>query len=217
MVRDDKINIKIEVCRDKTSGKLSIMARFNENAPNIFQEKGDYFWIPTPEEKDFLNEAFALVPLDTSHINSNITTPKLGEEREVKVEPELEPEIPDEKPEVPPLEKTEKPSIFEEPTLDNKPIGTENEAEMPNEDIPTKSDEPIGMEELEKPEEHDFDELDPEESEDDTGIIVEADADAIDKALKRHTLKDKTIVEADEQTIVDKVLSQKKKGKWNKR
>ena len=48
MVRDDEINIKIEVCRDKTSGKLSIMARFNENAPNIFQDKGDYFWIPTP-------------------------------------------------------------------------------------------------------------------------------------------------------------------------
>ncbi len=39
----------------------------------------------------------------------------------------------------------------------------------------------------------------------------------IENALKKHQAsdEDKTIVEADEQTIIEKVLSQKKKGKWS--
>ena len=49
-------------------------------------------------------------------------------------------------------------------------------------------------------------------------MIVEADADAIDDAIKKHTKEDdESIVEADEQTIIDKVLSQKKKGRWSKK
>ena len=53
------------------------------------------------------------------------------------------------------------------------------------------------------------------DEEKDKAIIVEADADAIDAALKKRTKKDESIIEADEQTIIDKVLSQKKKGRWN--
>ena len=52
------------------------------------------------------------------------------------------------------------------------------------------------------------------------GILVEADADAIEAALKKHSKKDDNIEsfkEADEQTIVDRVLRQKKKGKWSKK
>ena len=54
----------------------------------------------------------------------------------------------------------------------------------------------------------------PKKDEDTT--IISADADAIDAALekRRRSKKDDSIVEADEQTIIDKVLSQKKKGKW---
>jgi len=48
-------------------------------------------------------------------------------------------------------------------------------------------------------------------------MVVEADQDAIEAALKKHTKEDETLVEADEQTIIDKVLSQKKKGRWSKR
>lgn len=52
----------------------------------------------------------------------------------------------------------------------------------------------------------------------DEKIIVEADSDAIEAALKRHIHdEDSSFVEADEQTIIDKVLSQKKKGKWSKK
>ena len=51
------------------------------------------------------------------------------------------------------------------------------------------------------------------------GILVEADADAIEAALKKHSKDDKadSFKEADEKTIVDRVLSQKKKGKWSKK
>ena len=51
--------------------------------------------------------------------------------------------------------------------------------------------------------------------EEDDGIIVEADFDAIEAALEKHIgSRDNTIVEADEKTIIDRVLKQKKKGKW---
>jgi len=53
-----------------------------------------------------------------------------------------------------------------------------------------------------------------ETKEKDEGMIVKADSDAIEKALKKHTEeKDESMVEADERTIVDKVLKQKKKWK----
>jgi hypothetical protein len=50
----------------------------------------------------------------------------------------------------------------------------------------------------------------------DVAVISQVDIEAIDAALKKHNEKDEYIVQADEKTIVDKVLSQKKKGKWNK-
>ena len=48
--------------------------------------------------------------------------------------------------------------------------------------------------------------------------MKEADNDAIEKALKKHvdTENDDSMKEVDEQTIIDRVLSQKKKGKWGK-
>jgi ligand-binding SRPBCC domain-containing protein len=48
-------------------------------------------------------------------------------------------------------------------------------------------------------------------------VIIEADDAAIDAALKKHWEHEKSFVEADEQTIIDKVLNQKKKGKWDKK
>ncbi len=52
----------------------------------------------------------------------------------------------------------------------------------------------------------------------DEKILREADNDAIEKALKKHVDNgnDDSIKEVDEQTIIDRVLSQKKKGKWGK-
>ena len=48
-------------------------------------------------------------------------------------------------------------------------------------------------------------------------VIIEADDAAIDAALKKHWEREKSFVEADEKTIIDKVLNQKKKGKWDKK
>lgn len=48
------------------------------------------------------------------------------------------------------------------------------------------------------------------------GIIAKADDAAIERALKKNVDDDKTIKEVDEQTIIEKVLSQKKKGKWSR-
>jgi len=50
----------------------------------------------------------------------------------------------------------------------------------------------------------------------DEAVISQADIEAIDAALKKRNEKDENMVQADEKTIIDKVLSQKKKGKWNK-
>ncbi|MCX6666044.1 MAG: hypothetical protein NT038_08330 [Euryarchaeota archaeon] len=47
------------------------------------------------------------------------------------------------------------------------------------------------------------------------GIIVSSDAKALDEIIKRKEGREGVMVEADEETIVDKVLKQKKKGvKW---
>jgi hypothetical protein len=50
----------------------------------------------------------------------------------------------------------------------------------------------------------------------DEGIIAKADDAAIERALKKNVDDDKIIKEVDEQTIIEKVLSQKKKSKWSK-
>ena len=83
-----------------------------------------------------------------------------------------------------------------------------------------KPDEPMidePMIEEPKPEEQKPDEPEGDKKEYGEDMVVEADQDAIEAALKKHTKEDETLVEADEQTIIDKVLSQKKKGRWSKR
>ena len=91
MSKEDKINIKLEVCRDKTSGKLSIMARFNNSAPNIFKNKYGYIWMPTAEETDFLNEAFQMLPFNSQSLP--IKEPIFRKERneEIRQTPTIEP------------------------------------------------------------------------------------------------------------------------------
>jgi hypothetical protein len=53
----------------------------------------------------------------------------------------------------------------------------------------------------------------------DKGNFVEADTNVIEAALQKHTIKedDNTIVEANEETIINKFLNQKKKGKLSKK
>ena len=221
MTEDDKTNIKLEVCRDKTSGKLSITAHFNSNSPNVFEDKDSYFWIPTTDEKDLINEVFQLMPIDAGYTPTGETFPKPEEIEEEKsipepvIEEELQP-TPETRPtedekksaDLSPLEKPDESDVFEATDKDIKTDDLGKDIDKETEDTSAKGDE-------QNVEEPTSDESETEKKEEDEGIIVEADSEAIDAALKKHTEKDKSIVEADEQTIVDKVLNQKKKGKWS--
>jgi hypothetical protein len=236
MPKDKNVGIKIELVKDTRSGKLKMVAHFNSNSPNVIIENNEYIWIPTMDEKELIDEAFSFIPLEkTSKTSSNLNfEPELPvEEEEPKPESTFE-----KKPEIP------KPSIHKEP--EEKMIDTPTfEKEEPTVFEVTKEESFQAEENIEEEVEKELEkkqnknpmvakvkikqsepemELDEEKTDkknpEDEGVIVEADADAIEAALKRHVGKedrDDSFKEVDEQTIIDRVLSQKKKGKWVKK
>jgi len=191
MAKDDKIHIKLEICRDEGSNKLMIMTHFDTNAPNFFKDDNGYFWMPTMEEKNLLNEAFELMPASSMTPSPTKSTPKPPEKQVTP--PPAKTEF---KPEEPPIDKKE-----ETPPTDMLPLEETSESdvfEVTEEEPKTESSTA-------------------EKKEEEKGFLVEADDEAIKAAIKKHgpAEDDKSIVEADEQTIIEKVLSQKKKGKWS--
>lgn len=189
MTKNDNINIKIEVCKEKNSGRLSMIARFDSNAPNVAMDRQGYFWIPTFEEKEFINEAFELMQMD------NIASDKQKMQR---VEEKF-----DDKPLSRPqkIEKQKEQSVFERSYDKEQEEHFEKRVDVHNKKYEDEKEQPTFYEKgIRKKEER---------------VIVEADDAAIEAALKRHMDDDKSFVEVDEQTIIDRVLSQKKKGKWN--
>ena len=64
MGEEDKIYIKLELCKDKNSDELSMMTHFNLNAPNFFGDNNKYSWMPTKEEMNFINEAFNIIEMN---------------------------------------------------------------------------------------------------------------------------------------------------------
>ncbi len=218
MAKDDKINLKLEVFRDKNSGKLSLMAHFDKSAPNIYKEKEDFLWVPTVEEKDFLYEAFKMMPEGSTFSPSKDNISKLEELKETEDTSEREiakeiQELSEEQPTIKDKDQTEETTDEKLEELSSVPTSSDD---IQTEDSNTigKDDNPPDDEMLE---EIDNDEIKTLENEQDKALIVEADADAIDEAIKKHAKDDESIVEADEQTIIDKVLSQKKKGRWSKK
>jgi hypothetical protein len=220
MVKDNNVNITIEVCKDKNSGNLYIRAHFDTKAPNVFKDKDFYTWMPTIEEQSLLNDAFEFMPIDSSL--SIKETPKLeikekidekpisqfSTEKEPNLDPKIEIEEKKEEPiELPKIEKQQESDLFEvtDENLEKDNIKIEEKPSKDNfETVPEKKEE-------EKEKEIPIS----SKIEEDDGIIVEADSDAIEAALEKHmNTKDETIVEADEKTIIDRVLKQKKKGKW---
>ena len=204
MSKDDKINIKLEVCRDKSSGTLSIMAHFDQNAPNVFKDKDGYVWMPTPEETDFLNEAFHIMPSNSTFTPPHRDEPIPKEITEEEIKPTINEEV-DKKEEIlPPPTETNEPAVFEVTASDIKENEAAKEVTIP--------DEPKDLDESTK------NEAETEQLPTNEKVIVAADSNAIDAALKKHGSKDESIREVDdEKTIIDKVLSQKKKGKWSKK
>ena len=155
MVDSNKVNIKLELSRDKNTGKLSLLVRFDASAPNVIVEKDTYAWLPTVEETELINEAFGIFS------DKKTSTPLPSPEK--IIEKHLE-----------------------------KPMSTE---------LPDKKKD-VGKGEKFK---------------EDGGKIAEVGNNSVEDAIKRHLKEeDDLLKEADEHTIIDKVLSQKKKGKWKK-
>jgi hypothetical protein len=196
MTKNEKINIRLEVCKDKNSGKLSIMAHFDSNAPNVAMDCNGYFWMPTFEEKEFINEAYQLIPTD----NFDSIKEKIQRKQEnLDYKPVIN---------LPKIEKQKASSVFEK----KDDYTTDKNYEKNVFDKTTDIHNKIYEMEQEGPSNNDKESNKKEEK-----VIIEADDAAIDAALKKHWEHEKSFVEADEQTIIDKVLNQKKKGKWDKK
>jgi hypothetical protein len=213
MIKDNKINVKLEVCKDNLTGKLSIRAHFDTNAPNIYEEKDGFYWIPTNEEKDFINETFKLIPLQSNSINPDkqINRPIIREEKkqinieERITEPEIQSEI-DNVYETPTIEERLKEPILKKNREQTKSYDflkeTNNVNQIQDKEPIIKSEEIIMGSEKEQVENE--------------KMIGKADTDAIEAALLKHTKKEPPLSETDEKIIVDKILNQKKKEKWFK-
>lgn len=61
MNKDERIHIRLEISKDPMSGELTLMTRFDPNAPNFTKDERGFNWCPTPEERAFLNEAFDML------------------------------------------------------------------------------------------------------------------------------------------------------------
>lgn len=212
MSKDNKINLKLEVFKDKDSGKLSLMAHFDKSAPNVYKEKDNFYWVPTVEEKDFLYEAFKMMPEGStiSPLKDYKTKPDETTQNEVtsKSENSIDNEELNEEDSV--NNKSDTNQISNDTNFEKSSSISESENDIIKEEKQQDTDDTL-LEEIDK------EELKKLEDEQDKGLIVEADADAIDEAIKKHSKNDDSIVEADEQTIIDKVLSQKKKGRWSRK
>ena len=232
--KDDNIHIKLEISKDKDTNELVITTRFDPSSSNFSKDEYGYIWIPTAEEIKFINDAFELVPTDKIKISPPEKKPiKTTEKKEEKVETNKPQVKVEEKPEepAPPERKIEKEPLShtqqkEKKVETNKPqVKVEEKLEEPSPFERKTEKEPLDH--IEKKEEEMRFEVTGEEqtsekspskatNDADKSIIVKADEKAIEKALKKDEDENGTIKEADEQTIIDKVLSQKKKGKWSR-
>jgi hypothetical protein len=223
MKKDNKVNIKLEVCRNKASGKLVLIAHFDAKAPNVLIEKNEFSWIPTSEERDLLDEAFKFMPLDNIISFSEEISPEAlvkkeeqmhpeSRKRELKTFQEIKPNAKEIKQSaIAPIKKIEELDSTDVNKQETKTTDINEENKNEKEDMTAQND-------LTTSDESNPYKLDDQTNEEDIRIIVKSDEEAIEAALKKHAEKDdsKSIVEGDEQSIIDKVLSQKKKGKWRR-
>ncbi|MDH7517506.1 MAG: hypothetical protein QHH19_04095 [Candidatus Thermoplasmatota archaeon] len=187
LTKDDNIHIKLEINKDKNTNQLIITTRFDPSASNFLKDEYGYIWIPTPEEIKFMNDAFELIPTEK--------TKAIPQEKKVtKTVEKIEEKVQTYKPQVKPEETSpfeRKPVAYTEKKEEETVFEVTGEATEENPNKPTKEQQG-------------------------NSVIVKADEKAIERALKKDIDEDDSIREVDEQTIIDKVLSQKKKGKWSR-
>jgi hypothetical protein len=265
MPADNNVNIKLEVFKEKFSGKLSIIAHFIHSAPNVYKEQEDYVWFPTSEEKYFLIEAFELTsPVFTKNYQDNKhisqvsiqdVKPDVVSHPPSVVEPNLnvqgtEPQYANKDPVVVDEHKTNNKVNSEnkqEPTQTNTKYYDEVTKEENNSNqsyfqsskknkrepaiidfskdaktYESKKDVQVpdtyyNQNQEENKKDPQYTQSNNDEADINNAVIAQADFEAIDAALKKHTEKENYMVQADEKAIVDKVINQKKKGKWARR
>ena len=263
MPTENNVNVKLEVFKEKFTGKLSIIAHFMHSAPNIYKEQEDYIWFPTYEEKKFLSEAFDLtssglskntqdkknisnistqgVKPDVVYNPSGVINPNLNVQRidpqytnketvlQEKQKANYTNDYVKQQQTIPQknqiyTEETKKENDFKNRFLQNTPTN-EKEQTVNNFSNNIKTDDTkkeiyvpdpnYKHKQYDMKKDQQSARRDNNKTDINSAVIAQADLDAIDAALKKHTDKEEHMVQADEKTIVDKVINQKKKWARN--
>ena len=138
MGKEDKIYIKLELCKDKNSDELAIMTHFNFNAPNFFENNGKYSWMPTPEEMNFISEAFNIIAINKikkPYEKINYTPQKSKASPRLSINDEEGRTV-----ETPPLEKPVETTFHEEPRDQSEYNSPNNDTETEDKTALTASD-----------------------------------------------------------------------------
>ena len=61
MKKNENIHVKLQIEKDRNSGKLTLNVHFDKDTPNFYTDKNVLSWCPTIEEIDFVNEAFEMI------------------------------------------------------------------------------------------------------------------------------------------------------------
>ncbi len=83
MKKNENIFISLELQRNWDLKALSLSIQFDRNAPNFSEENESINWSPTPDELDFIKEAFELIG------GNNVQIKDMKETKEVESTPEL--------------------------------------------------------------------------------------------------------------------------------
>jgi len=91
MGEENRVYIKLELCKSNNSDGFAIKIHFDQNAPNLFRKGENYSWMPTTEEMTIMYEASELIatnkierpyekPSYTSPVNNPSTKPAVNHE-----------------------------------------------------------------------------------------------------------------------------------------
>ena len=61
MKKNENIHVKLQIEKDRNSGKLTLNVHFDKDTPNFYTDKNVLSWCPTIEEIDFVNEAYKTI------------------------------------------------------------------------------------------------------------------------------------------------------------
>jgi len=86
MKKNENIFVKLHIEKSRESGSLALNVHFDSETPNFFVDRNNINWYPTPEELEFVNEAFGLIsknkPKRTNHTNKKSTSHSTKDHKE---------------------------------------------------------------------------------------------------------------------------------------